>query len=372
MNAEDKLEILSRDGQYDLACACGSQKDDRRHRSKNNTWIYPVTVPQGGVSYIFKTLLSNSCVNDCKYCPLRADNDTRRCSLQPDRLAEIFLEYYRKNMVQGLFLSSGVRENPDAAMAKINDAAWILRKKKRFRGYIHLKVIPGASDSAVEEAVSLGNSVSINIEAPGENNFRKLSLSKDYIKDVIRPLKLISKLTGRGNRYSRVKQTTQFVVGASDETDREIIKYSWGLYKRLGLNRIYFSAYQRGLGDQDLPGESSAAGNGDLLTREHRLYQVDFLIRKYGFDAEEIPVGNDGNLSLLIDPKESWAKCHPEKFPVDINKADRHELLRVPGLGHVTADFILKVRSRGGRLRNLENIGRVGKRLRKAEQYITF
>lgn len=366
----EKLSILSQDSQYDLACSCGT-KEEHRHRSKEGKWIYPVFLPNGGKIFLFKTLVSNVCVNDCKYCPLRSEQDKRRCTLEPEELVRTFLEYYRAGKVIGLFLSSGVMGNPDKTMERINAVAQILRKRQ-FKGYLHLKIIPGASDSAIEEAVSLATAVSVNIETAGEEHFRKLSANKNYLEDVIQPIKLISKLTQKGSKYSKVKQTTQFVVGASDETDREIVKYCWGLYKRLGLSRIYFSAYQRGLGKPDLPGELSSRSNDDILTREHRLYQVDWLIRKYGFTEDEIPFEQDGNLSLAADPKEIWAKQHPQVFPLDINKADKYELLRVPGFGPVTVNLILRFRQSKIKIRSIEDLGKPGKRLKKAEKYIKF
>jgi len=368
----EKLSILSQDSQYDLACACGMTNEDRRHRSKDDKWIYPVSLPNRTTkTFLFKTLLSNVCVNDCKYCPLRARQDPRRCTLEPEELVKTFLDYYQARKVMGLFLSSGVIGNPDATMARINKTAAMLRKKQ-FKGYIHLKIIPGASDSAIEEAVSLASNVSINIETPGEKSFKKLCTNKNYLEDIIRPMKLIHKLTAKGSRYSRVKQTTQFVVGASDETDREIVKYSWGLYKRLRLNRVYFSAYQRGLGESDLPGELTSRTNADILTREHRLYQVDWLIRKYGFQEDEIPFENDGNLLLSTDPKEAWVKNHPEFFPLDVNKVGKYELLRVPGFGPATVNKILEFRKNSGKIRSIEDLGKPGKRLQKAESYIRF
>lgn len=371
-DTQQKLSILSQDSQYDLACACGTGNDNRRHRSKSDKWIYPVTLPNGGTSLLFKTLLSNVCVNDCKYCPLRAQMDPRRCTLGAEETVDSFLEYYKAGRVFGLFLSSGVIGDPDRTMQQINKVAAILRRKKQFKGYIHLKVIPGASDAAVEQAVSLASAVSINIETPGEEHFAKLSTTKKYLNDVIAPLKLISKLTQKGSRFSRVKQTTQFIVGASTENDAEIVKYSWGLYKRLGLNRIYFSAYQRGLGAPDIAGELSGQQNSDILSREHRLYQVDWLIRKYGFSLDEICFEKNGNLSLTVDPKEHWAQRHPEFFPVDVNKADKFQLLRVPGFGEITVKRILKFRANRTKIHSIETIGKQSKRLQKAQQYIKF
>lgn len=371
-DTHEKLEILSQDSQYDLACACGTRNtEDHRHRSDDNRWIYPVALPDGRTTFLFKTMISNSCVNDCRYCPLRAGTDSRRCTLTEGEIVKVFLDYYRRGAVSGLFLTSGVTGSPDRTMERINDVAAILRRREQFRGYMHLKVIPGASDAAVEETVSLASAVSVNIEAPGESNFKVLTKGKDYLSDVIRPIKLISRLTARGEKFSRVKQTTQFVVGASGETDSEIVKYTWGLYKRLDLQRVYFSAYQRGAGDADLPGEHSTLTNSDMLLREHRLYQTDFLFRKYGFSEGEIPFDSTGNLLLDKDPKEAWAKLHPEIFPLNINRADPMELLRVPGLGHVTVDLIMKLR-REGRIRSMDDLGKTGKRLGKARGYIEF
>ncbi len=250
-------------------------------------------------------------------------------------------------------------------------AASMLRRRN-FRGYIHLKILPGASDEAICQALALANAVSLNIETAGEKHFRELSKAKDYIEDIIRPIKLISSLTQKGSRYSHVKQTTQFVVGAAGESDREIVSYSWGLYRRLNFHRVYFSAYQRGLGDSGLSGEKSTSSNAEMLTREHRLYQADWLMRKYGFKSEEIPFDSTGNLSLANDPKEAWALNNMDKFPVNVNKADKFELLRVPGLGEVTVKRILELRANKHHISHMEDIGRVNKLLQKASAYVSF
>jgi predicted DNA-binding helix-hairpin-helix protein len=319
-DTQRKLEILSADAQYDLACACGTNEDDRRRRGKQDKWIYPVTLPNGGRSVLFKTLISNFCSSDCRYCPLRTDQDVRRCTLSEEEIVNTFLDYFSRREVFGLFLTSGVLGTPDATMERLNRIARILRYRRGFRGYIHLKVIPGASAAAIEEAVSLSTAVSLNIETPGAEHLARLSSHKRFIEDIVEPIKLISRLTGRGNRYERVKQTTQFVVGAAEETDSEIIKYMWGLYDRLHLKRIYFSAYQKGLGDTSIDGREDR-NPGNVFTREHRLYQVDFLMRKYGFTESDIFFDGSGNLSLDVDPKEHWAMLHPEFFPLDVNKA---------------------------------------------------
>jgi predicted DNA-binding helix-hairpin-helix protein len=379
-DTRQKLEILSADAQYDLACACGCKNDERRRRGPQGKWIYPVTLPNGGTSVLFKTLISNVCSNDCKYCPLRADQDLRRCTLNEEETVSTFLDYYKRGEVFGLFLSSGVLGTPDATMERLNRIAKILRYRRSFRGYIHLKVIPGASANAIEEAVKLSTAVSLNIETPGAKHLAKLSDKKRFIEDIVEPIKLISRLTGRGNKYERVKQTTQFIVGAADETDSEIVKYMWGLYDRLNLRRIYFSAYQK-LDTTDPANlfssiehrESSIENRvtSDVFVREHRLYQVDFLLRRYGFSESDIVFDEAGNLPLDTDPKESWAKRNPQYFPVDINKASRNELLRVPGLGQISVDRILEHR-KTAKIKTINDIGKTTSRLNKATNYLIF
>jgi len=371
-DTQEKLEILSADAQYDLACACGTSKDEHRRRTGDGKWIYPVTLPSGGRSILFKTLASNVCTNDCRYCPLREQMDVRRVTLAPEETAKVFLDYYNQRKVFGLFISSGVLGSPDATMDRLNGVARLLRRRHGFRGYIHLKIIPGASDAAVEEAVSLASAVSLNIETPGEKNLAKLSQKKKYIRDIIEPIKLISRLTSRGSRYERVKQTTQFIVGAAGEQDAQIVKYMSGLYERLKMHRVYFSAYQRGLGDSSIAGEQvEPESKTDILMREHRLYQVDFLLRKYAFTESDIIFENDGNLSLATDPKQAWALRHPDFFPVNINKASKFSLLRVPGLGPVTVKRILEQRKQSC-MRTIEDVGKAGVRLEKAKKYLTF
>lgn len=377
-DTQQKLEILSDDAKYDLACACGTREDEHRKRGGNGRWIYPVTLPNGGTSVLLKTLISNVCTNDCKYCPLREEQDVRRCTLSPEETARVFLDYHSRREVFGLFLSSGVIGTPDATMERLNATARLLRRKHQFKGYIHLKVIPGASDAAIDEAVSLASAVSLNIETPGAKHLARLSSRKDYLRDIIGPIKRISELTAKGSRFAKVKQTTQFIVGPAGESDAEIVKYMWGLYDRLRMHRIYFSAYQRGLGDPSLSVQPPEQGqsapvvrSGDSFMREHRLYQVDFLMRKYGFTDVDISYDEQGLLSLEIDPKEGWASRHPEFFPVQVNQASRLELLRVPGLGPTTVNRIVELR-RTQRVRDLDQLGRVGARLEKARSYLSF
>jgi predicted DNA-binding helix-hairpin-helix protein len=360
MDSLAKLQLLSDASQYDLACACGTkQGSDHRTRGKDGAWLYPVSLPRGGTSIMLKTLMSNVCVNDCKYCPYRETRDVPRCTISPDELVNLFLDYVRRKQVIGLFLSSGVVGSPDRTMTLLTDTARILRSKHQYRGYIHLKIIPGASDGAIDEALRLASTVSLNIETPGAERFRQLSARKDYVRDIIRPMQRISALTGKNGPFAKVRQTTQFIVGASDETDAEIVKYTGGLYKKLNIGRVYFSAYQRGLGDHSIPGERTAPnalrGGADMLMREHRLYQVDFLMRQYRFTEQDISFDAAGALPLDVDPKTMWAQRNPGYFPVNVNCADKYELLRVPGIGPRGVTKILEMR-KSGRIRNIDDL----------------
>ena len=371
MNTLEKLDLLAQDSQYDLACACACNDKDRRHRGLDGRWLYPVPVASGGYGIMLKTLVSNACANDCKYCPLRAGSNVQRCSLTPDEIASTFIDINRRRQLIGCFLTSGVCGSSDQSMERLTAAASILRKRYQYRGYIHLKVLPGASTAAIDEALRLASAVSLNVETPGQKHFEKLSKSKDYLRDIIAPIKYLSEQTARGARHSRVKCTTQFVVGASDETDREIVHYMGGIYDRLKFQRVYFSAYQPDAA-VDLFGEPDTLESRHArLTREHRLYQVDFLLRRYGFNSAEMEYAQNGNLDLSLDPKETWAVRHPEFFPVRINTADTHTLLRVPGLGPTIVNRILETRKTRS-LRDLSGLRMARKLAARAEAYLDF
>jgi predicted DNA-binding helix-hairpin-helix protein len=373
MDTIEKLKMLSDASRYDLACACGTRGGtDHRVRGDGGAWLYPVSMPGGGYSIMLKTLISNVCNNDCGYCPFRAARDVPRCTITPDEMAKLFMDYDRERGLIGIFLSSGVVGTPDNTMELINGTARILRRKYAYRGYIHLKVIPGASDAAIDEAIALSSAVSVNIEVPGEKHFSALSQKKDYLKDIIGPMRRIARLTGKGTRYQRVRQTTQFIVGAADETDAEIVKYTSGLYRKLNLKRVYFSSYQRGLGNEAIPGERRVgAVPEDGFVREHRLYQVDFLFRRYGFTEEDIKYDAAGRLFADRDPKSVWAESHPELFPVNVNDADEKMLLKIPGVGPLTAKRIVKMRAGGARIRSVDGLPIRGKRRTLAEKYLT-
>ena len=369
MGTLDKLRLLAEDSQYDLACACGVNEKDRRKRGEDGKWLYPVPLAAGGYGIMFKTLVSNACSSDCRYCPLRHNGNGQRCSVSSDEIATAFTDHLRKQWLIGIFLSSGILGSADRTMEKLVDTAALLRRKHRYRGYIHLKVIPGASEAAIDAAMKVASAVSLNIEVPGRKHFEKLSEYKNFEDDIVRPLKYIAAQTAKGSAHARIRTTTQFIVGASDETDSEIVRYMDGLYNRLKLGRIYFSAYQPGLGDERIPGEEK--NPSDRLLREHRLYQADFLLRRYKFDPKELVFDAQGNFDLAEDPKQVWANSHPEFFPVPIATASKEALLRIPGLGLTYVDRILKAR-KASRIESLAAIGLRGKNLLKAQPYCTF
>jgi predicted DNA-binding helix-hairpin-helix protein len=368
MNTQEKLDILSTDAQYDLSCACGT-KNPLEHRKRNNTgdgWLYPTTTASGGPGIILKTLMGNRCANDCKYCPLRFQKDFRSVALSPYEMASFFYEFQLKRPLLGIFLSSAVMGDAEKTMGLLVSTAEILRKHFRYRGYIHLKVIPGASKASIDAALSYASAVSLNIETPGARHFSQLTERKDYQRDIIDPLVYIGKQTGKGGRYSRVHTSSQFIVGASDENDKEILLYGSRMYSELKMGRLYFSAYQSGLGDSSIPGEQriekplaqsllqpflfdegqlgKPAKSDELLVREHRLYQADWLLRKYAFSYEDLQFEKDGNLSLEKDPKLVWAENHPDFFPVSLKRGTKEQLLRVPGIGPTYANRIVKNR----------------------------
>jgi len=378
MDTEQKLNILADSSKFDLACACKTSREPGRVRGGQGRWIYPAALPSGRKVFLLKTLQSNICVNDCRYCPFNNKRDLPRMSLGPDELAQIFIQMVQAKRVTGLFLSSGVERGPDQTMARMIDTVEILRNRYKFHGFIHLKIIPGASRAAVERAVGLAQRVSVNIEAPNAHRLCSLSSRKRFHEDIISTMRAINYCRKNINR--KCHQTTQFVVGAAGETDREIVQSTSALYRKMEMERVYFSAYQdldlepkttQPMLFDDIPARSGRVKT-DVFMREHRLYQVDFLLRKYQFPVHEIDYDSKGNLSLERDPKQVWADKHPDFFPLDVHRADSWQLLRVPGIGPVGASRIIKAR-RQGRIRDVDDLRAVGvRRAKLAEPYLTL
>ncbi|MGI5869427.1 MAG: radical SAM protein [Kiritimatiellia bacterium] len=368
LDIRQRLEILSDDAKYDLSCSCGSDERSRRRRGLDGTWLYPVQLASGGTGVMLKTLLSNVCTSDCAYCPLRHNGASNRCSLTPDEIAKVFMDHLSRQWLLGIFLSSGIVGTPDHTMELLVAAAEILRRKYQYRGYIHLKIIPGASPAAIRRALQLSSAVSLNIEVPGAAYFAQLSNYKRFDTDIVAPLKLMAEHTAKGAEFARVKCKTQFIVGAATERDRDIVRYTGAIYDRLKFQRVYFSAYQ-----PPRPTEFTLddGRNAARLTREHRLYQMDFLLRKYKFKADEIVFDDTGDLDPAVDPKQRWADLHPEFYPVKVNEADREALLRIPGVGPVHVNRILKQR-RERRLQSWLDIGLKGRNALKPLRYAVF
>ncbi len=323
-------------------------------------------LPDGRCISLFKVLLTNDCVNDCFYCPNRSSRDVPRTSFKPEELAGLFLEFYKRNYVEGLFLSSGVAKNTAATMEDLLKTAEILRARYRFGGYIHLKILPGAGEDYIQRAAELADRLSINLEAPSAGRLKNLSRRKNFENDLLERMRLVSKVQA-GRREGKVRlsagQTTQFIVGAAGENDAEILGAVNRLYREVNLKRAYFSAFQ--------PIAGTPLENRPVvpILREHRLYQSEFLMRTYGFAYDEIPFGRDGNLPMEIDPKAAAALRRPEAFPVEVNKASLGQLLRVPGIGPLSARRILSLR-RTYRIRELEELKNLGVVTRRAAPFL--
>ena len=363
MDTFEKVEILGRSAQYDLCGeACGT--DAARKKDDLGRWIYPAALPDGRRVAMLKVLLSNACQKDCYYCTNRASRDFRRISFAPEELARAFDQMHRKGLVKGLFLSSGVCGEASRAMDQMIATVEWVRKRYAFSGYVHLKILPGASLAHVERAVQLATRVSVNLEAPNAERLARIAPRKDFAANLLQPMLWAKGLIeASGGGLVPAGQTTQFVVGAADESDREILMTTARLYKEIGLARAYFSAFQP---VTDTPLESHRP---TPPLREHRLYQSDWLLRQYDFTFEDLIFDETGNLPREADPKMMWAQVHPERFPIEVNRASREELLRVPGLGPRSVARILRLR-RQGTFRTLADLKKTGAVASRAAPFI--
>lgn len=365
MGRWEKLSILGSAARYDACASPGSEQKRwiRRKRGsagKLEQGIYRSFLPSGRCVSLFKVLQTNACINDCFYCAFRCSHRHRRTAFSPDDLAKTFMELLKRRYVEGLFLSSGVTGSPDRTMAEMIKTVEILRFKYRYRDYIHLKIIPGAGRDLVVRATELADRVSVNLEAPNDRRLSRIAPDKNIKRDIMRQLFWARDQQKKGLVPAGI--TTQFVVGPAGETDRELIRSTGWLYRNIGLARAYFSGYR----PVDGP---LGRGLSPAAVREHRLYQADWLLRKYGFSVEEIPFEDGGNLSLDVDPKMAWALRHPERFPVEVNKASYEELLRVPGIGAVSAGKIISARRRS-RLKSLDDLKGMRIPLGRARNFI--
>lgn len=324
--------------------------------------ISHATLPGGKRVPMLKTLVSSACERDCRYCPFRAGRDFRRATFTPDELADFSAQIYRQGLVKGIFLSSAILGGGPHTQDRIIATAEILRRKYRFPGYLHLKIMPGAERDQVSATMQYADRVSVNLEAPNARRLADLAPHKQFAEELLQRLRWIHELrqTLPARKPSVV---TQFVVGAVGESDVEILMTSAYLYKDLGLARTYFSGFSP---VSDTPLEHNPPIQ---LHREHRLYQASFLLRDYGFDVEELPFMQDGNLPLYEDPKMAWANLHLSQSPIELNTAAREMLLRIPGIGLTCADRILRAR-RQGTLRFLSDLSKLGISTKRAAPYI--
>ena len=340
------------------ACFTPKARPEFTEREKRAVFVHPAQLPNGKQVKLLKTLLSSACERDCYYCPFRAGRDFRRASFKPQEFAELFMKLYQSSLAEGIFLSSGIAAGGANTQNKILDTADILRNKLGFRGYLHLKIMPGAEKGQVLRLMQLADRVSINLEAPNTERLAKLAPNKTFIEELFRPLKWVEEIRRSEPAYKgwngRWPSTvTQFVAGGSDESDLELLTTTDWLMKNVRLTRAYYSAFHP---IRDTPMENKAAVDP---MREHRLYQASFLLRDYGFDLEDMPFVQNGNLPLATDPKLAWAQQNLQGKPLEINRAERSELLRIPGIGPKGADAILRAR-RSGKLRDLSALKRLG------------
>ncbi len=327
-------------------------------------WLSSAIRSDGKKIPIVKTLMTSACEKDCYYCATRRGrNSLRRETFKPEELAAGFNIIHRRGYAEGLFLSSGVIGGGTRTMEKTIAAVELLRRKHEFRGYVHLKLMPGAERPAVERALQLADRVSANLEAPNSARLQKLSGTKQFTEELLEPLRAARRLMHENPALARTSLVTQFVVGAADETDREILTTTAQLYRELQLARVYYSAF-RPISDTPLENRPPT----DPL-RELRLYQTDFLLRQYGFTFDDFTFDADGNLPLHTDPKLLWAHNHLDQFPLELNRASRAELLRVPGLGPRSVERILAAR-RIHTLQELLDLRRLGADLHRAAPFV--
>jgi putative DNA modification/repair radical SAM protein len=373
LTTQQKLEILADAAKYDASCSSsGAEKRNSKTGGLGSTTgcgICHSYTPDGRCISLLKVLLTNACMFDCSYCINRRSSNVRRARFTVDEVVSLTLNFYKRNYIEGLFLSSGIVGSPDYTMEEIVRVARSLREQHSFRGYIHLKTIPEADADLVAEAGRLADRISINIELPTEDGFTRFAPEKQAssIRRTMGSVRLRideAKAEKKAPRFAPAGQSTQMIVGADGAADAIILGASATLYANYNLKRVYYSAFS------PIPDASSALpAQTAPLAREHRLYQADWLFRFYGFEAGEITSGlTNGMLDLDIDPKLAWALRNRNRFPIDVNKASREELLRVPGLGTKTIDRLIVARRH--RTLRLDDLARLAGSVRRARPFI--
>ncbi|PHN07880.1 putative DNA modification/repair radical SAM protein [Flavilitoribacter nigricans] len=372
---QEKLEILADAAKYDVSCSSsGSKRKNTRTGLGNSTGsgICHTYTEDGRCVSLLKILLTNFCIYDCAYCVSRSSNDIKRAAFTVDEVVDLTINFYRRNYIEGLFLSSGIFKNADYTMERLVRIAKKLRLEHQFNGYIHLKAIPGASEELLDEAGLYADRLSVNIEIPSEMSLKKVAPEKNY-KDVLEPMGYLkTRIKGYKEERKQIKkaplfapagQSTQLVVGATPENDLKVLQLADSLYQQQSLKRVYYSGYIPIPTDNRLP-----VLKAPPLVRENRLYQADWLLRFYGFKVDEIVSEAFPELDLEMDPKMAYALRHPALFPVDVNKADYEMILRIPGVGVKSAQKIIQAR-RFGQLR-FEHLKKIGVVLKRARYFL--
>lgn len=378
MELLDKLTVLTDAAKYDAACTSSGLDRTSRPGGLGSTMAAGCChsfSADGRCVTLLKVLLSNACIYDCQYCVNRRTNDTPRAAFTPRELCELTIGFYRRNYIEGLFLSSAVMKSPDHTTELMIETLSLLRREYNFWGYIHAKAIPGADPLLTYRLGCLADRLSVNIELPSESSLRLLAPDKAK-QDILTPMAQIrdgihlSKnevaLYKHAPRFAPAGQSTQMIVGATPETDFHILKLSEGLYKKYQLKRVFYSAYMPVSDSALLPAKRDFK---PPLLREHRLYQADWLLRYYHFEADELLDAQNPNFNPLVDPKCSWALNHLDQFPVEVNRADYETLLRVPGIGVTGAKRILTAR-RAGPL-HFDGLKKLGVVLKRAQYFVT-
>ena len=373
----EKLTILTDAAKYDAACTSSGVDRPNVPGQLGNAVSYGLChsfAADGRCISLLKVLFTNSCIYNCKYCVNRCSNDTPRAAFTPRELAELTIAFYRRNYIEGLFLSSGILRSPDYTCEQLIETLRLLRQEYHFGGYIHVKAIPGADSALITRLGLLADRMSVNIELPSESGLQKLAPNKTK-SSILKPMGLISGRIAENKRdlalykhapaFAPAGQSTQMIIGATPDSDLQILRLTEGLYKKYKLKRVFFSAY--------VPVSDSALlppmGTKPPLLREHRLYQADWLLRFYGFSASEILDDASPSLDPLLDPKCCWAIRHMELFPIDVNRAEYALLLRVPGIGVKSAKRIITARRESSL--SFEGLKRLGVVLKRAQYFIT-
>ena len=378
MSIAEKLEILSDAAKYDVACT--SSGTDRRNDGNGigncvKSGICHRFSADGRCISLLKILFTNECIYDCKYCINRSSNDVKRTSFTPEEVCNLTIEFYRRNYIEGLFLSSGIMKSPNYTMELIYATLYKLRTEYKFQGYIHVKAIPGADQEIIRRVGFLADRMSVNLELPTAEGLRKLAPHKNR-KNILTPMRLVQNqmtenkqeiaLYRNAPRFVPAGQSTQMIIGATPESDYQILNVAEALYKKFDLKRVFYSAFVHVNDDSNLPARTD---EGPPLLREHRLYQADWLLRFYGFEAQELLSEENPNFNIFLDPKCNWALNHLEQFPVEVNRAPLQMLLRVPGIGNKSALRIVQARRMA--VLDFPDLKKLGVVLKRAMYFLT-